>query len=716
MSDPEPRAAPSLLSQTAFEAVWDLDLETKVVVFDGNPETMFGYRRDEVGETISWWRERVHPDDIERIEKDASEAIRDGAQGFSNEFRIRRHDASWGWVSARCAILRDGTGRARHLTGVTLDISRLKETESRLRLFTEQIPARATVTDRELRVLWDMGAAYPDNPSTVGKTVPELFEHSPDRDRVLDGCRRALAGESSTIQIDDGAAASQLHLDAFRDPAGSVIGVIGIAFDITDRVRNEQKVRSAQLLLKRVLDLLPVGVAVMNRAGDIVLDNPVSSRIWDRMIESGRDRWASSQGFRRGSGEKIAADQWASRYAIEEGRTTRDELIDIVTFAGQRKTIKNYAAPIHDPDGAITGAVVVNEDVSEQVRAEEALRKTERLLIDAEKLGQTGSWERDLVAGGMINSETNLRLFFGDEGRKTTDFKDFEKAIHPEDRSRVLRQREEMHAGTETASADIEFRVVWPDGSVHWIFGRTTVIRDQTGKPVRVYGTNADITERKRAEQELEHRAQQLETLSRKLIEVQESERRAVARELHDDFGQVLTALKLNLHRLDGDQSESIALVDGALARMRDLAHDLRPPLLDELGLEASLRWYAEREARRAGFTIRLDLAKIEPRAPATVEITCFRVVQEALTNIVRHANAKHVEIEVRKSDHLLDLSVRDDGCGFDYAAARKRAVDGGSQGLLSMQERVALVGGELEIDSAGRGTRVHISVPLPKE
>jgi signal transduction histidine kinase len=239
-------------------------------------------------------------------------------------------------------------------------------------------------------------------------------------------------------------------------------------------------------------------------------------------------------------------------------------------------------------------------------------------------------------------------------------------------------------------------------------------VRDPSGRPIRSYGTNADITERKNAEQELARRTQQLEALSRKLIEAQEAERRAVARELHDDFGQVLTALKLNLQRRERDDSESIALVDGAIARMRDLAQDLRPPLLDEQGLDASLRWYVEREAGRAGLAFRLRLTHLEQRPPAAVETTCFRVAQEALTNVIRHAQARVVEVELGRAAGMLQLVVRDDGRGFDVPAARLRAAHGGSQGLLSMQERVALAGGDLEIDSApGRGTTVRARLPL---
>jgi two-component system sensor histidine kinase UhpB len=705
-------AGERLLARVAYEAMWERDLQSDTVTWNGSLESIFGYEPAEVVNDISWWRERVHPDDLERVEQTASQAIRGDAPGWSNEYRFRRKDGSWAWVASRCAIERDAAGRARHAVGAMIDISRLKDTEARLRLFTEQIPARATATDRELRVVWDLGAAFPGNPSTVGKTVPELFADSPDRDRVLEGCRRALAGESSKLEIDDGTSAAQLHLEPFRDPAGNVIGVIGIASDITDRMRSEEQVRAGQRLLQEVLETLPVGVTVLNRAGDIVLHNPASFRIWSGTIVSGRERWARNTGFRRGSRQRIAADQWASRLAIENGQTTRDELLDIISLTGDHKTIKNYAAPIHDPDGAITGAVVVNEDVTERVRAEDALRKTERLLVDAETLGQTGSWEHDLVSGQILNTEANLRLFFGGDRSKGARLEDYATAVHPDDRTRVMSSREQLHAAT--GPGDIEFRVVWPDGSVHWIFGRATVIRDQAGRPLRAYGTNADITERKRAGEELGRRAQQLEVLSRKLIEAQEAERRAVARELHDDFGQVLSALKMNLRRLEHDDPESIALVDGAIARMRDLARALRPPMLDELGLEAALREYVKREAKRGGLAVRLVLAPLEQRPPAVIEITCFRVAQEALTNIIRHAQAHLVELELDEVNGGLQLVVRDDGRGFDVPAARERAIQGGSQGLLNMQERVALAGGHLEIDSTpGRGACVRARFPL---
>ena len=583
--------------------------------------------------------------------------------------------------------------------------------ERLLHLFTQQIPARACATDRDLRVVWDNGSAFPDSPSTVGKTVAELFANSPDRERVVEACVRALKGEGTTLEINDGTSAAHLRLAPFHDSDGEIVGVVGVAFDTTILVRSKEDVEGGQLLLRQVLDTLPVGVFVMNRSGDILLDNPASRDIWRGSIRSGPERWARSIALWHNSGKPIAAEEWASRRAIARGDVSRDELIDIQTHDGEgHKTIENYAAPIRGPKGDITGAVVVNQDVTERVRAVEALRKTERLLVDAERLGQTGGWEQDLVTGEIVNTDANARLFFGNDRSKGARLDDYADAVHPDDRAWVMARRERMLAGT--GSTEIEYRVVWADGTVHWVFGRATVVRDESGKPIRVYGTNADVTDRKLAEEELGRRARQLEALSRRLIEAQEAERRAVARELHDDFGQVLTALKLNLQRNGRDDPESVALVDGALARMRDLAQDLRPPLLDEVGLAASLGWYVEREATRAGLAYRLHLTPLPERPPIAVEMTCFRVAQEALTNVIRHAKAHTVDVELSPLEDAVLLVIRDDGQGFAVPAARRRAVQGMSQGLTSMQERVALAGGTLEMESTpGAGTTIRARV-----
>jgi PAS domain S-box-containing protein len=218
-----------------------------------------------------------------------------------------------------------------------------------------------------------------------------------------------------------------------------------------------------------------------------------------------------------------------------------------------------------------------------------------------------------------------------------------------------------------------------------------------------------------------------LRLLSRKLIGAQEAERRRIAREMHDEVGQTLTALKLQLQALGavtgaagaGGEAEArlgecVVTVEQTIAQVRNLSVDLRPSLLDDLGLVAALRSYAARQSGLSGVAISMASDESEPRPGPDVETSCFRVVQEALTNVIRHARARSVRIELKQGEGRLRLTVRDDGVGFDLSEARARASRGESLGLLGMHERVALLGGSFRIDSApGQGTTVRAAFPL---
>lgn len=245
---------------------------------------------------------------------------------------------------------------------------------------------------------------------------------------------------------------------------------------------------------------------------------------------------------------------------------------------------------------------------------------------------------------------------------------------------------------------------------------------DAEGGPL-VTAVVRDVTARQIAEETVREYAVRLETLSRQLMTAQEAERRTIACELHDQIGQSLTALKIGLKatRAASDAPAATALLDDGLGlveqvlqQVREMSLDLRPSLLDDLGLAAALRWYLDRQARRAGWEARVDADRFDPRLPPDVEIACFRIVQEAVTNVLRHAEARHVMIVVRQVGSELQLVVRDDGKGMDVARARTRALRGGSMGLLGMEERASLLGGRFEIESIiARGTEVRAYFPL---
>ena len=227
-----------------------------------------------------------------------------------------------------------------------------------------------------------------------------------------------------------------------------------------------------------------------------------------------------------------------------------------------------------------------------------------------------------------------------------------------------------------------------------------------------------DITARRRAEDTVRDYAARLAALSRQLLTTQEAERRSIACELHDEIGQSLTALKLGLvtcreHLATPLLDESVTIVEHVLKNVRELSLGLRPALLDDLGLAAALRWFVDRQARRVGWVGSVAVEGLDQRIPAAIEIACFRVVQEAVTNVARHAGADRVAVSVRLVDEEIEIVVRDDGKGMDVTNARKGALGGAGLGLLGMEERVSSLGGRLDVTSAdGVGTVVRAFIP----
>lgn len=229
--------------------------------------------------------------------------------------------------------------------------------------------------------------------------------------------------------------------------------------------------------------------------------------------------------------------------------------------------------------------------------------------------------------------------------------------------------------------------------------------------------------ERARAEEVLRDANQALRTLSQRLLQVQEEDRRTIARDLHDEIGQSLTAIKLNVERArrtsdpaarDGIMKDCGQITDNVLEQVRDLSLNLHPSILDDLGLAHALKWYADRQAERAGLKIQVAADFSLPRLSLDIEIACFRIAQEALTNVVRHARASLAGITLTRGTTTVELCIQDDGIGFVADTAFSSANGSVSVGLISMQERAKLLGGTVKITSALRcGTKVLATLPL---
>jgi PAS domain S-box-containing protein len=248
-------------------------------------------------------------------------------------------------------------------------------------------------------------------------------------------------------------------------------------------------------------------------------------------------------------------------------------------------------------------------------------------------------------------------------------------------------------------------------------------LKDDAGRNYAVQSSSIDITARRRAEEELQKNGQRLHALSHRLLEIQETERKHIAYELHDEIGQILTAVKLNLHGIQQFEkvediphkmNESLALIEHSLQQVRELAVDLHPWMLDQLGLIPSLRWHLDHHAQRSKLKIEFRAPDNEDRFPGDIEIACFRVVQEALTNIIRHAQATEVVVSLTRNDNTLSVEIADNGVGFEPWSIKAEPGSARGFGLLSMEERVTLLDGTFSLSSKlQEGTLINFSLPI---
>lgn len=292
--------------------------------------------------------------------------------------------------------------------------------------------------------------------------------------------------------------------------------------------------------------------------------------------------------------------------------------------------------------------------------------------------------------------------------------------IHPDDKDRWSVEAAELFLlGNPLKSL---YRVIASDGRVVWFHCEAKMVRNQDGRPWFIHGVAFDITELKTAEDAVKKSAEQLQTLSRRLMEVQESERRNIALELHDEIGQVLTGLKLTLEvstrlpatELGDTLGRARGLVNELMARVRKMSLDLRPGMLDDLGLLPTLLWHIENYTAQTNVKVNFKHSGLErQRFAPEVETTAYRVVQEALTNVARHAKVPEVMVKVWTHQDTLSIEVADDGQGFDLDSVVARE----TSGLTGMRERATLAGGKLQIESRpGQGTRLLAELNIARK
>jgi PAS domain S-box-containing protein len=549
------------------------------------------------------------------------------------------------------------------------------------------------------------GASAPEE--ILGKSPFEVFHpgsHALMRERMglMRSGQTVPPAEEQIVRLDGAVTDVEVNSTRLEEAEGEAIQVI--VRDISARKR-------AEALLRQSEERLTLAFAGAQEG------------VWDWNLETGAvaysPRWKEMLGY---NDEEIEPHVRAWERLLHPDDLPRaGELHESLTrgagtYEGEFRLRHKDGRYIHvlsrglpvrrEAGGPVVRIVGTHLDITERKRTESALRESEERLTLAFAGALEGVWDWNLETNAVAySSRWKEMLGYGDEEIEP-HISAWERLVHPDDRPRADEANDSVARGDRTYEA--EFRLRHKDGRYVHVLSRGFPVRREPGGPVvRIVGTHFDLTERKqRARTEL---------LAR-LVFAQEDERRRIAREMHDQFGEQLTALSHRIASLkeaaggQADLRDPIEALQAVAQQLdRDVDHlvwELRPTALDDLGLQAALSNYIRNWSARTQIAADLHTSGLlDDRLASEAETTLYRIAQEALTNVAKHSKARHVEVILeRRADHVL-LIVEDDGVGFEPESTAESGF-----GLLGMQERAALVGATLEIESAaGRGTTILV-------
>lgn len=477
---------------------------------------------------------------------------------------------------------------------------------------------------------------------------------------------------------------------------------------VADRKEAEQALEGERNKLQGILDSMDDGVYIVNQQNEILYANPVIEK------ELGPMKGRKCHDYLHDRPEVCS---WCKNKEVFAGKTVRWEWFSVKSG----KTYDLFDTPITGPDGTLC-KLQIARNITDRKRAEKALRQSEkryRLLIDTmnEGLGvqnEHGEWV-------YVNDRFCEMLGYSrDEmiGRPVTDF------LSENDRMTYKEQVARRRRGERES-----YGLSWLKKDGQMIFARVSpkAIFDERGQFKGSFAVVTDITERKRAEEALKESEKQLRHLSSQLLTAQETERKRISRELHDELGQSMTVMKLRLAFIEKNLSEhqlnlkqecdyGIRYIDQVIENIRRLSRDLSPTILEDFGPSAALRWLINNFAKSYNVRVVLDMIDIDSLLPRDSHVVVYRTVQEALTNVGKHSQAKHVSVATNVANGSVLFSVEDDGIGFDERAVASGSSKAAGLGLATMNGRAQMVGGALTVwTQKGKGTRITLSIPMKR-
>lgn len=763
-----------LALEVASMGTWEINLSNRTVHAGRRLKEMFTGPGGTPADEPFPFQKYIHPEDLPQLRNAARHAL-NGTEQLQEKFRVIWPDQTTRWIETQGRVVRDGESQTRRLVGVAVDVTERHQAQEALRRTEQQYAELVNNLDG---IVWEADIAtlrmtfvshqaqrllgYPVSRWLEQEDFWQTHIHPDDRDFALSYCAaRTQRGEDHNFEYRmvaaDGRPVWVADFVTVVKENHRPTALRGVMVDITRLKLLEHEQARALSLLRATIDSSEEGLLVVDR------DN--HARIYNqRFVEM----WKIPANILAAE-----ADEAMLRFVLNQLTQPEDflarvqhlyshpeqESFDIITFKDGR-TFERSSRP-HRLQSEIVGRVWSFRDVTER-RSNEGLIRGQAQILEGIASGATltetltelcliaEAIAPEMRASVLIMSEDRKHLLTGAAPSLPAEYSRFVNGltIGPKVGSCGTAAFRESSVIVE----DIETDPLWEDFRAEacryqlracWSTPIFNAARHVMGTLAFYYPTPRRPTERERriietathtaaiailkhnTDEQLSRSAKILRQLSGNLLAAHEAERRHLARELHDEFGQMLTATKIMLETIAHEDSgaptpashslrNAIRHVETLLQQVRTLSLSLRPTILDDCGLPAALRWLLDQHTQSTGRPVRLEIKNYDGDPKPEVQTASFRIAQEALTNISRHSQATKVNVVLQCDPNNLTLTITDDGIGFDVVAATRRAQAGESIGLLGQQERASLLGGKVEIRSTpGHGTEIQAEFPI---
>ncbi len=713
--------------ETVPNGISVVDRAGRIVMANTEAERLLRLSKSEIAhrsyDDVLWKITSVDGGPFSADELPVAHVLRTGQPVFQVEHAIHHADGSRAVLSVNGAPIRDASGEISSVVTSITDLTERKRAETELqheRDFAngvlDSLPGILYCYDDQFRfVRWNKNFERVSGYSSaeIERMGPLDYFRGTERELVRSRIAEVFERGSSNVEADfvskDGTR-TPYHLTGVTTTMGGTRHLVGTGIDISERKRAERALRAGEQKFSTIFQKAPFAAALSRVTDGVIVE---INHEFEVLFGFSRHETIGKTTLELGLYADPAVRTRSADLMLEQGFVRNMEM-KLRTRSGDIRDflVSTEFVEINEDRHVLT----TSKDITDRKKTEAALRESEqrmRLFIEhapaalamfdreMRYLAVSNRWLTDYgLKNGDIIGHSHYEIF--------PEITDGWKNVHQQGmRGDVIESDED--------------RFDRADGSVQWIRWSVRPWHATDGSVGGIVIFTEDITYRKQTEDKVRENLRDVRALSARLQEIREEERTRIAREIHDDLGQTLTALKIDLawigthlrspepplaHRIQA----TLGLADDLIGSVQRIATELRLGILDDFGLPAALEWQAEEFGKRTGIDCRFETEGEIPDLPPATATAGFRIVQEALTNIVRHAQARHVSVRLAAVGDTLVLDVSDDGVGI----ALKDIVDTKSLGLIGIRERAIAMGGRVEFTgSSGEGTTVRVTLPL---